>query len=703
MDRSKKILLYITLFLLALTAFLLNFIKFHDIGFGNNYYAAAVKSMLASRHNFFFASYDPGGFVSVDKPPLALWLQCAFAEIFGFKSWSILLPQALSSIASVFIIFKLVKKPFGNAAGLIAAFVLATTPIFVAVSRTNELDPVLVMIILFAAWAVNTAVQKGSLKWLLISMVLVGAGFNTKMAEAFMAIPAFFILYFFSSEIKMGRKLINIGVSIFVLIAVSLSWPIAVDLVPPEKRPYVGSSQQNSELNLAVGYNGINRVLPRNRGRREFGNRGNFRTAGAEQNTNLMRTNIMPSLQMTSIITPSNTQTAVSNVWGNRGRNPGGEGGNPGVMRLFNQQMAGQLSWLLPFALISILVFFIRKDKSGFDLQNPKVRGVLFWSAWILPMIVYFSITGFFHRYYLSMLAPGIAALCGIGVIELWENLSEKGWRSRLLPSVFLISALFQIYFLYRYPDWRNWMIPAVLSLTLISCGMISVLKLLKITDNINLQKISVIIGFMALNISPIIWSLTPMLYGDQASMPFAGPELKNRRNYAWVTENPNNPVNIDGWNSPFNENFKVDKLIHFLISNRKGEKFLIGVPNAAIASPIILGTGQPVMAMGGFSGRDNILTVEVLKNMVEEGQIRYFIVMTNNFAVSNSFRPRGNNFMGTNGSLNELNKWITNKGRIVKSELWLDIDSSSNTNSANTSQTAGSRGNPVLYDCRPQ
>jgi 4-amino-4-deoxy-L-arabinose transferase-like glycosyltransferase len=402
-DRGKKVLVYPVLTLIAVTAFLLNFMRFHDIGFGNSYYAAAVKSMLAGCHNFFFASYDPGGFVSVDKPPIALWLQCASAEIFGFKISSLILPQALSGVACVIIIFNLVKKPFGYIAGLASAFVLATTPIFVAVSRTNELDTVLVMVMLLAAWALITAAQKGSLPLLAAAAALAGAGFNTKMAEAFLALPAFYVLYFFSSPVKTGKKLFHLGVFTVVLIAVSLSWPVAVDSVPPENRPYVGSSQYNSELDLATGYNGINRLLPR-RGR---------------------------GLRAESNIAITNTRTGYT-------RNFGGEGGDPGFARLFDRQMAGQISWLLPLAILGIFAFFAGKDRQGFKLQNPGMRGVLFWVSWALPMIIYFSITGFFHRYYLGMLAPGIAALCGIGIAGLWENLGWKGWRSflRLYPGL---------------------------------------------------------------------------------------------------------------------------------------------------------------------------------------------------------------------------------------------------------------------------
>ena len=233
--KHYKVKPHCILFLIAALSFALDFVKLHDPGSVNSYYAAAVKSMLTSWHNFFFVSYDPGGFLSVDKPPLALWIQSASAALFGFHNWALLLPQAVASVLSVLIIYKIVRNAYGVTAGLVSALILATTPIFVAVSRLNEPDPVLVMIILGAAWAINIAAGKGRVGWLFLSMALVGLGFNTKMAEAYMAIPAFYSVYFFSSPCTTGRKIIDLGTATIVLLAVSLSWALIVVSDPAPK------------------------------------------------------------------------------------------------------------------------------------------------------------------------------------------------------------------------------------------------------------------------------------------------------------------------------------------------------------------------------------------------------------------------------------------------------------------------------------
>jgi 4-amino-4-deoxy-L-arabinose transferase-like glycosyltransferase len=179
----------ILVLIMALTGFL-TFYSIGKEGYSNEYYAAAVKSMLTSWHNFFFASFDAGGYVTVDKPALGLWLQAASAKIFGFHGWSIILPEALSAVVSIALVFHIVKRSFGKAAGIVAAFVLGLTPILIAVSRTNNLDASLIMVLLFATWSLIVASERGSLKLLMLSMVLVGIGFNIKMLQAFMVLPA---------------------------------------------------------------------------------------------------------------------------------------------------------------------------------------------------------------------------------------------------------------------------------------------------------------------------------------------------------------------------------------------------------------------------------------------------------------------------------------------------------------------------------
>src|SRR5579885_2419034 len=239
----------------------LNLIAISREGYANGYYAAAVRSMLQSWHNFFFVAFDPGGFVTIDKPPLGFWVQTASAKLFGFHGWSLLLPQALAGVLSVAVLFFIVRRRFGNVAALLAALALALTPISVATNRNNTIDSQLVLTSLLAAWATLKATERGSLRWLLLAMALVGLGFNIKTLEAFLVLPALILVYLVAAPVGWRRRILQLAAAGVVLLAVSLAWVVTVDLIPASQRPYVGSSQHNSELELALGYNGLQRLL----------------------------------------------------------------------------------------------------------------------------------------------------------------------------------------------------------------------------------------------------------------------------------------------------------------------------------------------------------------------------------------------------------------------------------------------------------
>src|SRR5919201_5310469 len=244
---------------LALAAFL-NFWQLDRLGYANTYYAAAVKSMLQSWHNFFFVSFDPGSFVSIDKPPLGFWIETASAKVFGFSGVSLILPEALAGVLSVAVLYRLVARIWGHGAGLLAALFLALTPVSVVTARNNTIDSLLVPTVLLAAWAVARAVETGKLRWLLLCAVLVALGFNIKMLEAYLVVPAFGLVYLVGARASWRKRLGHLAMATVVLLGVSLSWVTAVDPTPARARPYVGSSGTNSELSLALGYNGLQRL-----------------------------------------------------------------------------------------------------------------------------------------------------------------------------------------------------------------------------------------------------------------------------------------------------------------------------------------------------------------------------------------------------------------------------------------------------------
>ena len=239
-----------------LLAVFMDFYRLGQNGF-DTYYPPAVRSMMDNWHNFFFAAYDPGGYTSLDKPPVGFWLQVLSAKIFGFNAVSVLLPQALCGVLSVLLLYYLVRRHFGVVAGLLAALVLAISPVSVVTNRNVTIDSTLALCLLLGAWAVLRAAETGKLRWLLLSALIVGIGFNIKMLEAYLVVPAFGLLYLLAAPTSIRKRVLHLALALLVLLVVSFSWMLAVDLTPASQRPYVGDSQDDSELSLALGYNGI--------------------------------------------------------------------------------------------------------------------------------------------------------------------------------------------------------------------------------------------------------------------------------------------------------------------------------------------------------------------------------------------------------------------------------------------------------------
>src|SRR5258708_6334762 len=246
--------------ILLLAAGLL-FYNLNALGYANHYYTAGVASMLQSWHNFFFVAAEPGASVSIDKPPVGLWLQAISAYFLGVNGFAMVLPEILCGLAAIVVLYHLVRRSFGAVAGLLAALVLAITPIVVATDRNNTIDSSLILTLLLATWAFIKATESGRLRYLLLGALLVGIGFNIKMLQAYLPLPAFYALYFLGARTTFWRKLCSLALASVLLLAVSFAWIAVVDLTPASQRPYVGSSGTNSELNLAIGYNGLQRLI----------------------------------------------------------------------------------------------------------------------------------------------------------------------------------------------------------------------------------------------------------------------------------------------------------------------------------------------------------------------------------------------------------------------------------------------------------
>lgn len=623
--------------ILLLSGFL-NFWNLWNTGFSNTYYAAAVRSMLENPGVALFNSFDAAGFVTVDKPPIGLWVQCISAALMGYSGWALELPQALAGVGSVALAYVIVSRPFGKIAGLVSAFALAVTPIFVAVSRDGTMDGLLIFVLLLALWVALKATREHSLPLFLASVFLIGIGFNIKMIQAFIVVPAVFLIYLLGMRDSSRKKqILHLVLALLVLVATSLSWAVAVDLVPASQRPYIGGSGDNTVLGLIINYNGLHRLengqiggpdgVPMGNGILPgsppgvMGDMPQNRSVDRRIDRNSERNGMSPPGQGQFLEGgPSFTPPGSPLTGEARGGGMMGESGTPGIFRLFSEGLAGQLSWLLPFALLGQFAWWrcpISLSKKGFEeagLFSERGLTLLALALWLLPGLIYFSFTtGFWHTYYLATIAPPLAALVGIGAVGMYGAYRAGGIKSWLLVAVVPVSGFVETLFLYYAMAWSGILIPVVLILTILFTSLLVFVKMRDGAEKGNLPKIVVSVAVACLFIAPVVWAFTPLVYGNGGILPVAGPQLDR-----------SGTGMRDGFNG---KGDGVFQLAEYLISHKTGESWIVGVPSAnSEGAGLIISTGEPVMSMGGFSGSDQILTEGSLKGLINSGRIRYFL-----------------------------------------------------------------------------
>ncbi|MFY9926798.1 MAG: glycosyltransferase family 39 protein, partial [Streptosporangiaceae bacterium] len=396
--------------LLALTAVLYLWNLTRN-GWANDFYAAAVDAGTKSWKAFFFGSFDSSNFITVDKTPGSLWVMEISGRIFGFNQWSMLAPQALEGVASVGLLYAAVKRWFGPAAGLIAGLVLALTPVAALMFRFNNPDALLVLLMTAAAYTLVRAIENGRTRWLVFTGLLLGFAFLAKMLQAFLVVPGFAAAYLWAGPPRLGKRIwqtVLLGAGIIVGAG---WWVLAAQLTPAADRPYFGGSTTNNILQLAIGYNGLGRL------------------DGDE----------------------------TGSVGGGGGGGGGSAfGGSTGILRLFGREFGGQISWLLPAALISLVAMLWVTRRA---VRTDRTRAAaLLWGGWVLVTGLVFSyMSGIIHPYYMVALAPGIAALVGIGATALWQE--RLGLLGRIVAALGIVaSAAWAYVLLNRTPDWLPWL-----------------------------------------------------------------------------------------------------------------------------------------------------------------------------------------------------------------------------------------------------
>ncbi|WP_143220841.1 ArnT family glycosyltransferase, partial [Actinomadura sp. CNU-125] len=375
-------------------------------GWANSFYSAAVQAGATSWSAFFFGASDAAGAITVDKPPGALWPMALAARVFGVNAWSILVPQALMGVATVGTLYAAVHRRFPAWAGLLAGAALALTPVAALMFRFNNPDALLVLLLTLGAYGIVRAQEGASTRWLVFAAACVGTGFLAKMLQAFLVVPVFALVYLVAAPTPVRRRLWQLALAGGALLVSAGWWVAIVAVVPASSRPYIGGSQHDSVLELALGYNGLGRL--------------NGDETGGLGNTN---------------------QDA---GWG----------------RMFGSVIGGQVSWLLPAAIVLLAAGLWATRRA--PRTDPARAALGLWGGWLLPTAVIFShMQGIFHEYYTVALAPAVAALVGIGAAVLWER-RRAAWASAVLAAAVAVTAVWRRCCSTRSVSWNAWLGPVV-------------------------------------------------------------------------------------------------------------------------------------------------------------------------------------------------------------------------------------------------
>ncbi|MFI5875848.1 ArnT family glycosyltransferase [Streptomyces sp. NPDC051445] len=651
-------------FLALLAATLLLYLyNLNASGYANSFYSAAVQAGSVSWKALFFGSLDAGNAITVDKPPASLWPMALSVRVFGLNTWAILVPEVLMGVGSVAVVYASVRRRFSAGAGLIAGAVLALTPVAALMFRFNNPDAMLALLMAVACYAVARALEDGRTKWLVWAGVAIGFAFLAKTLQAFLILPPLAIVYAVCAPVSVKKRFGQLAVATAALIVSGGWWVAIVELWPAASRPYIGGSQNNSFLELTFGYNGLGRL--------------NGEETGS--------------------------------VGGGGGGGNTGQWGETGWDRMFNSEIGGQISWLLPAALVLLVGGLVATRKLG---RSSTTRGLfLVWGGALLITTVVFSyMAGIFHQYYTVALAPYLAAVIGMGAGLLWEKRSEI-WASLTLAASVVAAAAWSYVLLNRTPDYLPWLKWLVLvgglaaALGLIFAGRI----------NRRLALAAASVGLVAALAGPAAYTVSTLQEGHTGSIVTAGPAGASmmgggpggRGGFGGGpggrTQNGNTPnqgqgrnqqgggtggfpgggmpgqnqQNGNGGTQGQGQNQQggpggrtgdgggmgggggVGGLLNGASVTDEAKKLLeadsgeytwaaaaIGAQNAASYQ---LATGDAVMAIGGFNGTDPSPTPAQFKQYVADGRIHYFISSGSGGGMSG----------GSDGTSSQITSWV--------------------------------------------
>ncbi|WP_128435446.1 ArnT family glycosyltransferase [Streptomyces cyaneus] len=475
---------------LLLATLLLYLYNLSASGYANSFYSAAVQAGSQSWKAFFFGSLDAANAITVDKPPAALWPMALSVRLFGLHSWAILLPEVLMAVGTVAVVYAAVRRRFSPAAGLIAGAVLALTPVAALMFRFNNPDAMLALLMAVACYFVIRGLEDGRTKWLVWAGVAIGFAFLAKTLQAFLILPPLALVYGVCAPVTVKKRIGQLAAGLAAIVVSGGWWVAVVELWPASSRPYIGGSQNNSFLELTFGYNGLGRLN------------------GDE----------------------------TGSVGGGGGGNGGGNWGETGWDRLFSSSIGGQISWLIPAALILLIAGLVATlpharttSRGGTPMagRTSVTRGsFLVWGgALITTMLVFSYMQGIFHEYYTVALAPYIAPLIGMGAAKLWEE-RGKMWASLSLAAAMTATAVWGYVLLNRSSDYLPW-----LKWLVLVGGLTAALGLIfagKLGRQLTMAVVG--LGLTAALAGPTAYTLTTLNVGHTGSIVTAGPAVAGGR-----------------------------------------------------------------------------------------------------------------------------------------------------------------------------
>ena len=537
---------------------------------GNGYYAAAVRSMGTGWHAFWYASVDSGGWVTVDKPPLALWLSSLSARLFGFHPWVIMLPSVLLGGASVWLLMSTVRRVAGRAAGVVSGVLLALTPIMVAMSPSNFPDVTLTFFLVLAGWAAVRGYSSTAWRWPIVIGIAAAAGFVTKSVAVGLALPGIGLGYLIAGEGRWMQRVARAGAAAAVFVGLVGLWLLSVDARPLSTRPWIGGSKNGSAWGLVFGYN--------------------FSVFGGEGG-------LPPGV----------------------GRGPGALsglfmafGGERGVGRMFNAGMGDQVMWWFPLAVFGVAVSMVGRGR--WRQRDPLVGAAVMWAMWTLVSMCVFSFTkGVLHPYYVVEFAPAIAALSAIGAVRAWQ---ARDWRWRVAGgSAIVATAALQLILLRRNPSY-GWMRPVlILVVAVVAVAGVTVLfgRSVFHVRSASVWRWSTMAVGISLLAAPFLWSLSAVRQTVGGLFPAARPGTDS------FSFGP--PIN----GSPYGSSDFTEDTLRWLDAQRTTETWSIAMPSAMVAEDAII-EGHRVVAIGGFSGGDHAGSAARVADAVAAGRLRFFL-----------------------------------------------------------------------------